>query len=456
MTAYDISEISNLYQTAQESYIQGKFEEALQYCNKALLQFEAVKNPSSDVQFRLLRLILAIANNGWRGLNILPGGLMVRDLFERAEAVAQQSQAKARIAQILQMKGIWLLATIGASNAIETLQDAWRLARASDDRLTEFITTYSLGHQVSKDNLDNGIALLYRAHEIYSIYEQEIITSDPSPEMIESRLYAVAALGINEFDRGNYSKAFALLRDSLHEYNIRGLKFDLPVILNFLAQVEIASGHFEEAESHLNQAIAQFENSNIPNSWNGNNLALLGKLYIEWGRLENATNPIRRGLQESCTTHNVDLISLVRNYYAEYLMHPGNKQRNLEQAATLLNENLAECRASAMHRSAILALSMLGQIRLQEENCDSAFAFSQEAVEYLEQMGRMPALRSEEIYYNHYKVLNALGNEKEAQKCLKKAYDLIHYVLIDDEKLFFERVPLNRSIIQAYQNHLGR
>lgn len=456
MTAYDISEITNLYQTAQKSYVQGDFEASLQYCNKALLPLETVNNPHSDMQFRLLRLILAIANNGWRGLSTLPGGLMVRDLFERAEAVARQSQAKARIAQILQMKGLWLLATTGASDAIETLQDAWRLARGSGDRLTEFITTYSLGHQVSKDNLDNGISLLYRACEMYSIYEDEIISSDPSPEMIESRLYAVAVLGINEFDRGNYSKAFVLLNNALREYNIRGLKFDLPIILNFLAQVEIASGHFEEAESYLNQAIALFNNSKIPNSWNGNNLALLGKLYIEWGRLEDATNPIRRGLEESSMTHNVDLISLVRNYYAEYLMHPDNKQQDLEQAAMLLNENLAECRASAMHRSAILALSLLGQIMLQEENRDSAFAFSQEAVEYLERVGRMPALRSEEIYYNHYKVFNALGNEKKAQESLEKAYDLIHYVLIDDEKSFFERVRLNRSIIQAYRAHLGK
>jgi len=152
----------------------------------------------------------------------------------------------------------------------------------------------------------------------------------------------------------------------------------------------------------------------------------------------------------------MDLISLVRNYYAEYLIHPDNKQRDLEQAAILLRENLSECRASAMHRSAILALSMLGQIMLQEENRESAFALSQEAVEYLERMGRMPALRSEEIYYNHYKIFNALGNEKEAQKSLEKAYDLIHYVLIDDEKPFFERVPLNRSIVQAYQAHLGK
>src|SRR5258708_23497108 len=170
MAAYDMSEISNLYQNEEESYIQGKFEDALQYCNKALLQFASVKNPNSDVQFRLLRLMLAIANNGWRGSSTLPGGLIVRDLFERAEAVAQQSHAKARIAQILQMKVVSLLTTIRSSNAIETLQDAWRLARESDDRLTEFITTYSLGHQLSKDNLDDEISLIYIAYEIYSIY----------------------------------------------------------------------------------------------------------------------------------------------------------------------------------------------------------------------------------------------------------------------------------------------
>src|SRR5258708_17080017 len=123
MAAYDISEISNLYQNAQESYIQGKFEEALQYCNKALLQFESVKNPNSDVQFRLLRLMLAIANNRWRGSSTLPGGLIVRDLFERAEAVAQQSHAKARIAQILQMKGGCLLTTIESSNPTKTFHN---------------------------------------------------------------------------------------------------------------------------------------------------------------------------------------------------------------------------------------------------------------------------------------------------------------------------------------------
>ena len=82
---------------------------------------------------------------------------------------------------------------------------------------------------------------------------------------------------------------------------------------NFLGQVYVAMGLFEDAEEVLRYSIDLVDDRNNPNPWKGYNQALLGKLYIEWQRIDDAENPMLEGLDRSRSTNSADLHLLVDN-----------------------------------------------------------------------------------------------------------------------------------------------
>ncbi len=115
---------------------------------------------------------------------------------------------------------------------------------------------------------------------------------------------------------------------------------DLLKIFRFFCQHYMAIGLFEDAETVLKEAIDLIKDDDEPNPWRGYNLALLGKLYIEWERIEDAEPQLSKGWKETQATWNIDLVPLVRNFYAELLMHPHNKARDLIMAKQLLRYHI--------------------------------------------------------------------------------------------------------------------
>jgi hypothetical protein len=87
-------------------------------------------------------------------------------------------------------------------------------------------------------------------------------------------------------------------------------------------------------------------------------------------------------------------------------------------------------------------------------NNDEALAYSSDAVAYLERIGTMPALRTEEVLWNHVCVLQAMGLDADAHPYLERAYTILQRkagTIHDNERRrgFHERVSLNRSIVTA-------
>ena len=449
--ARDGRNFDDVYVRAQQAFARGAFDEAFAFCTEVLQDNQSADFVDDLLRLKFMRMLLALADVEWRGQLEIAGTVSIPKLLDDAEQLARDRNQKAILAQIMQLRAGWLMYRTGVMESIEMLRSALAVARESQDKLTEFCVLSALGHQTVKLDMDEGIALLYRAQELFNIHTESISSSDQAPELQRLQRLARASLGINEFDRGNYDRALRMLNDVLNDAERNAVTFDFPVILNFLGQVEIAAGLFESAETHLKRAIALFENHDRPDPWNGNNLALLGKLYVEWERFEEATVPLERSWKESEPTHNLDLISLVRNYYGEFLMHPRNVRRDVVRAEQILRDNLNETRATSIHRSTIQSLTLLGRLMLDMNEREKALAFSGEAVTLLEDLGNMPALRMEEIYFNHYLILERLGQKNQAKAYLERAYGVIQVIDVADTEKFLTRIPLNRAILSAHQ-----
>jgi len=229
-------------------------------------------------------------------------------------------------------------------------------------------------------------------------------------------------------------------------------------MLNYLGQLYTGIGRFEEAEKVFQEAIDVYKKEEDANAWRGYNLALLGKLYMEWGRIDDAVKPLLKGWEETQSTWNTDLVPLVRNYYAELLMHPANKARNLETAKQLLNTTWEETQISGYHRSAIAALSLQSSLALMQNSIDTAVDYSTQAVEYLQRVGgTMPALRTEEVLFQHFQALQANKREQEALDYLAQAHTIVQQKAAtiqnpDHQRAFMERVPVSKAILAAFKN----
>lgn len=98
---------------------------------------------------------------------------------------------------------------------------------------------------------------------------------------------------------------------------------------------------------------------------------------------------------------------------------------------------------------------MRALLALMQKKFDAANDYSSLAIKKLQELGMVtPALRAEEILFNHYQILMGAGRDIEAQPYLKQAYDVIHQKAAtinneDQKKSFFERISLNRAILTA-------
>lgn len=213
-------------------------------------------------------------------------------------------------------------------------------------------------------------------------------------------------------------------------------------------------GLFEQAEAVLQEALALREDGEESSAVSGNNLALLGKLYLEWQRIPDAIEPLLAGWKITQAAWQVSVVPIVRNYYVELLMHPEYKGRDLAESDRLLRTTLAEIQVSGFHRSAIAALSIRSRLALMQDQIEAALDDSTQAVTYLERIGTMPALRTEEVLYYHYCVLQRAGRAIEALDYLKRAHTVLQKkaeTISNQEyrRSFLERVPVSRAILSA-------
>jgi predicted ATPase len=449
------------YHAAHSCFLDGAFDETAKLCQEALTYVRTLAEgivEHDQLRAEAIQLLLVATEFWWRGKVELQGDLSLNTLAEEAEAAASRLGDRRLLVQVKYIKGRLLITTAGLDAGVAAYQEALAIARAANDVIGEFLILSELGHRMVGKDIVSGLAMMYQADALHTKLLKES-QADISSSALWRYFYRLqATIGVNEFDRGNYDEAGVRLLNSTNGLKKLKMHDDLTVVFNFLGQLYTAMGRFEDAETVLREAIDLPKDRKEPLAWRGCNLGLLGKLYLEWGRITDAAGPLQDGWEETLATWNADLAPLVANYRAELLMHPAYIRRDLIEAERQIIATLEETMRTGFHRSTVGALLLRSKLALMERHTDAAADYSTQAVEYLQRMGMvLPALRTEEVLFAHYQALQAIGRANEARIYLDQAYQLIQEKAgtINNEahrQLFFERVPINSAILSSIQS----
>ncbi|MCL8011391.1 tetratricopeptide repeat protein [Streptomyces sp. AS02] len=274
-------------------------------------------------------------------------------------------------------------------------------------------------------------------------------------------------IGVNLFDSGRFSEALRRLTHCVERLSGDALRAELPIALNYLAQLHIAMGDEAEAEAVLLRAL-RFEEGEegqqqtqpregseqgTISGWHAYNNALLA--LITSRDSTRAREALRRAADawvETQQTWLVNLVPIVRNLYVEVLMALGEDTRLAKQ---LIEDTLSETEMSGMARSRIAAYCLRSRIRLQDGDARDAADDARAALAILADRGPMPALRTEEVWYDASRALTAIGEEAEAAALLEQARaEVVRKADSIEEprrrERFLTAVPLNRAL---FPNH---
>ncbi|MFJ4920722.1 ATP-binding protein [Streptomyces sp. NPDC088725] len=444
------------YALARSAAIDGlSFTEAERHCEKAIHSARALpaEDPGRDRQLvEAIELLLSLTEVRWRGQSESGGGSYIDALAVEAEQAASRCAAPELVARTTLLRGKTLMATQGLVPGLDKLRDAVRIAEEQEDPVALFVAKVEYGRQASKRTLVDGLEQLREAEELYA--SEPRLGGGSDPVLQHARNLNEMQLGITLFDHGQLDQALTRLLRCTARLRTERLNAELPIALNYLAQIRAGLGHFGEAEEVLNEARGIESRRGGDSGWHAYNTALLAHLI--------APDPRRRGecltlieeaWLETERTWLINLVPIVRNLYAQVLLDTadGNPQ-TLEASYRLTTDTVVETRRTGMVRSEIAALCLSGQVRLRQDNVTAAAEHARASVQLLRQTGDMPALRSEEVLFHAARALYITGAETEAQDLLQQARVKVTDKAdsIDDvaaRRGFLEAVPLNRAIM---------
>ncbi|GAB3166107.1 hypothetical protein GCM10027059_24690 [Myceligenerans halotolerans] len=422
--------------------------EAARHCRVAIEALQKLPEVSErDRAFvDAVELLLALTEVRWLGRNG-SAGPDIDDLAEQAElAAARCGRLELQIRTTMQ-RGKTLLVTRGLAPSLDKLAEAVAMAEEHRDLAMLFVARVEYGRQLSKRRLAAGLVELRKAE---AMYETGQIDS-AAPVLQHARNLGEMQLGISLFDSGDLGEALDRVQRCVERLRTETLRAELPIALNYLAQIHAALGSYESAESVLREAIDLETERGGDSGWRAYNKALLARLLVVGPRYGEALDRIEDAWSETERTWLVNLVPIVRNLYAEtLLLAPGGSEELLQRADRLAGTTLAETRETGMLRSEIAAHSLRGRILGALGDSHAAQENARTAVRILAEVGAMPALLSEEVYY-HAAVTLSTTASTEARDLLERARREIagKAATIPDESLrrqFLSGVPLNDAI----------
>ncbi|MFI7016857.1 AAA family ATPase [Streptomyces sp. NPDC050164] len=446
------------YGLARDAAMEGlSFAEAERHCEeviKAVRDLPQQEESRDQWLVQAVELLLSLTEVRWRGQHQPAGGPDIDALAAEAEAAASRCCSPELAIRTTLLRGKTLLATQGLVPSLDKLRAAVELAEQHGDPVPLFVARVEYGRQVSKRRLADGLAQLREAERMYASDPRLGGTSDPVLQ--HARNLGEMQLGITLYDSGHLSEAQARLSRCVQRLRDEPLKAELPIALNYLAQVHMGLGAYEDAEEVLGEALAFEADRGGDSGWHAYNKALLAHLLIQQpAKRGRALELIADAWAETERTWLANLVPIVRNLYAEILLlaaaEPGEL---LDQADRLAVVTCVETQRSGMIRSEIAAHSLRSRILLRQGDTGGAQEQAQQAVRILDEVGDMPALRTEEVLYHSAVVLAAGGVREEASALLQRArreVDRKAEQVTDDlsRDRFLTRVPLNNAILHG-------
>lgn len=433
-----------LFLAGLSAYRRGDREVPARYCERALSEGA----PTDSLTVRLSHLYLVSTDLWWSAATPSPrvGEFVDRAMGAAARAGDAESQALADC-----VYGQYLLVTTGLPAAVEVFARARELADRSGSVLAELEALSDLGHHSIGLDLNRGRGLL---GEALALARRGIrVPAADLPLVRVQRARIPGLIGVASYDAGRFGEAEPALRQSLDGLAAVHAWDQHAMISNFLAQLLTETGRFAEAEDTLRAALAALQAHADLSTHQGYNLGLLGKCYLDWGRIDAAEAAIAGGWERLTATRHQAILPILRNYLGELMMHPANPHRDLARARELFDETITECQRTGFQRSEIGALSLLAVADLAAGRVPDALDASGRAVDRLAATGTLPALRSEEVYLTRYKALRAAGAaeaggwlDRARQTLLDKAATLPTRKLRDQ---FLAGTPVSRDIVAA-------
>ncbi|EFL18105.1 AAA family ATPase [Streptomyces sp. C] len=433
------------------------FAEAERHCEEVIKAARDLPmgTEGRDRRFvQAVELLLSLTEVRWRGQSRPAGGPDIDDLAAEAEAAAGRCAEPELAIRATLLRGKTLLATQGLVPSLVKLAAAVELAEEHGDPVPLFVARVEYGRQVSKRRLADGLAQLREAERMYA--------SDPrlggsgEPVLQHARNLGEMQLGITLFDSGYLTEALTRLTRCVARLRDEPLKAELPIALNYLAQVHMGLGDEEKAEEALREALDFEADRGGDSAWHAYNAALLARIVARRaGDREEGRRLIAEAWAETERTWLANLVPIVRNLYAEVLLaDAGEYGEELDAAERLAVATCVETRRSGMVRSEIAAHSLRSRILVRKGDVEGAEEHAREALRILGEVGDMPALRTEEVLYHSALVLSARGFEDEARGLLDRARDAVlrKADLIADDAVrerFLSGVSLNRAVLGA-------
>lgn len=444
------------YALARSAAIEGlSFAEAERHCEKAIQAARALhaNAPTRDRQLvEAIELLLSLTEVRWRGQHPSAGGPHIDALAAEAEQAAQRCRSQQLVARTTLLRGKTLLATQGLLPALDKLREAVDTAEEHNDPVALFVARVEYGRQASKRRLDDGVEQLLEAERLYA--SEPRLGGSGDPVLQHARNLNEMQLGISYFDLGRLSDARGRLLRCTARLRNEPLHAELPIALNYLAQLHIGLGQYQDAEKAIDESRRFEAERGGVSGWNAYNTALLAQALIPSpGRWGEARTLIEAAWQETEETWLINLVPIVRNLYAQVLLETAcASQATLEHASRLAWDTVTETRHTGMVRSEIAALSLMGRVRSAQRDPLSAAEYARQAVQLLHRTGDMPALRTEEVHFHAARALHAAGDRQEASVLLERAQDKVFQKAdsIEEPALrqsFLEGVPLNQAIV---------
>ncbi len=255
-------------------------------------------------------------------------------------------------------------------------------------------------------------------------------------------------MGVGEFDRGNLGEARRLLDHSIEGLLALGLRSDLPRFLNYRAQIALARGDFTAAEADLRQALDGAE----PGPWAFYNTAMIGKVFLDAERYEEAGSLIRAAWADIQAHWRLSLGLLVRAYLVEFLLRPGSSAAELEEAAPLVDDELRDAADGKFGYGVVWAESLAAELALRRGDTTAAVEHGRRSVELLDASGDQPIVRMEEVLWRYARCLAAAGSP-EAEALRERARAAVERkagsLPKEEERRMWEATPTARALAAA-------
>ncbi|MFF0225731.1 ATP-binding protein [Streptomyces sp. NPDC004629] len=446
------------YGLARDAAMEGlSFTEAEQHCDEVI---SAVRDLPEHEESRdrwlvqAVELLLSLTEVRWRGQHPSAGGPDIDALAAEAEAAARRCGTPELAIRTTLLRGKTLLATQGLVPSLDKLRAAVELAEEHGDPVPLFVARVEYGRQVSKRRLADGLAQLREAERMYASDPRLGGTGDPVLQ--HARNLGEMQLGITLFDSGHLSDALTRLTRCAQRLRDEPLKAELPIALNYLAQVHTGLGAYGEAEEVLREALDFEAGRGGDSGWHAYNKALLAHRVVQQPtRRDQALELIVDAWAETERTWLANLVPIVRNLYAEILLVAADTPGELlDQADRLAIATCIETQRSGMIRSEIAAHSLRSRILLRQGDTAAAQDQAAQAMRMLDEVGDMPALRTEEVLYHSAVVQAAGGAREEAYALLERARHEIarKAALITEDLLrdrFLTQIRLNEAISEG-------